>query len=113
MRSLFVDAREKDARWEMPIRSFLRFVLCALLALGPGGCTLVAAVAGSSVVGADEHGGFVSRVSTFTIDGAMNMANGWCGQYGLIATETQIIFATDSLQFACIPPPSVMPKRLI
>jgi hypothetical protein len=43
----------------------------------------------------------------------MNMANSWCGQYGLIAIETQIIFATDSLQFACIPPPSVMPKRLI
>ena len=95
------------------MRSFLRFVLCGLLVLGPSGCTFVATIAGSSVVAADEHGGFVSRVSTFTIDGAMNMANSWCGQYGLIAIETQIIFATDSLQFACIPPPSVMPKRLI
>ena len=95
------------------MRSFLRFVLCAPLALGPSGGTFVATIAGSSVVAADEHGGYVSRVSTFTIDGAMNMANSWCGQYGLIAIETQIIFATDSLQFACIPPPSVMPKRLI
>jgi hypothetical protein len=74
---------------------------------------LVATVAGSSVVGADEHGGFASRVSSFTIDGLMNMANSRCSQYSLIATETQIIFATDSMQFACIPPPSVMLKRLI
>jgi hypothetical protein len=95
------------------MRSFLRFALCALLALDSGGCTVVATIAGTSVVGADQHGGYVSRVSTFTIDGAMNMANSWCGQHGLIAIETQIIFATDSLQFACVPPPSVMPKRLI
>jgi hypothetical protein len=112
-RSLLADARERDISGNCPmIRSFLR-VLCALLALGSGGCTFVATIAGSSVVAADERGGVVSRVSTFTIDGAMNMANSWCGQYGLIATETQIIFATDSMEFACIPPPAVMPKRLI
>jgi hypothetical protein len=46
----------------------------------------------------------IDQLSTFTIDGAMNMADSWCGQYGLIAKETQILFATDSLQFACIPP---------
>jgi hypothetical protein len=111
-----VDAREKDARWEMPIRSFLRFVLCALLALGPAGCTVVATVAGSSVVSGDQRGGVVSRVTSFTIDGAMNMANSWCGQYGLIAKETQIIFATESMEFACLPPPpppAAMPQRLI
>jgi hypothetical protein len=91
-------------------------MLCALLALGPGGCTVVATVAGSSVVSGDQRGGVVSRVSSFTIDGAMNMANSWCGQYGLIATETQIIFATESMEFACISPPSppsAMPQRLI
>jgi hypothetical protein len=98
----------------MPMmRSLLRLVLCALLALGSGGCTFVATIAGSSVVAADQHGGLVSRVSTFTTDAAMNMANSWCGQFGLIATETQIIFATDSMQFACIPPLGVMPQRLI
>jgi hypothetical protein len=102
----------------MPIRSFLWFALCALLALGPAGCTVVATVAGSSVVAGNEHGGVVSRVTSFTIDGAKNMANSWCGQYGLIATETQIIFATESMEFACIPPlppppPPAMPQRLI
>jgi len=103
----------KRRQVKMPMRSCLWFVLCALLALGPGGCTVVATVAGSSVVAGDEHGGVVSRVTSFTIDGVMNMASSWCGQYGLIATETQIIFATESLEFACIPSPSAMPKRLI
>jgi hypothetical protein len=106
----------------MPIHPFLWFVLGALLALGPVGCTVVATVAGSSVVSGNEHGGVVSRVTSFTTDGAKNMANSWCGQYGLIATETQIIFATESMEFACIPPlppplppppPPAMPQRLI
>jgi hypothetical protein len=58
------------------------------------------------VIDADQRGGTVTRVGTFTIDGAMNMAASWCGQYGLYAAETQIIFLTDSMQFACVPPPT-------
>jgi hypothetical protein len=81
----------------------LRFAL-SVVVLGTCGCTFVATVGGSSVIDADQRGGTVTRVSTFTIDGAMNMAASWCGQYGLYAAETQIIFLTDSMQFACVPP---------
>ena len=83
----------------------LRFALCVVV-LGTCGCTFVATVGGSSVIDADQHGGTVTRVSTFTIDGAMNMAASWCGQYGLYAAETQIIFLTDSMQLACVPRPT-------
>jgi hypothetical protein len=83
----------------------LRFALCVVV-LGSGGCTFVATVGGSSVIDADQHGGTVTHVTTFTIDGAMNKAASWCGQYGLFAAETQIIFMTGSMQFACVPPPT-------
>jgi hypothetical protein len=71
--------------------------LCAV-ALVTSGCTFVATIGGSSVVDADQHGGRVTHVTTFTINGAMNMASSWCGQYGLYAAETQIVFATDSME---------------
>jgi hypothetical protein len=76
-----------------------------------GGCTLVSEIAGSSVAG-NEHGGTVSRVTTFTQAGALNMASSWCGQYGLVAQEVQIIFATDSMDFACIYQPEYQPQPL-
>jgi hypothetical protein len=83
----------------------LRFALC-IVVLGLGGCTFVATVGGSSVIDADLHGGTVTHVTTFTIAGAMNKAASWCAQYALYAAETQIIFLTDSMQFACVPPPT-------
>jgi hypothetical protein len=73
----------------------------------------VATVGGSSVIDADQHGGTVTRVSTFTIDGAINMAASWCGQYGLYAAETQIAFLTDSMHFACVPPPTQASSGLL
>jgi len=87
------------------MRPFLRFVVCVVALSSGGGCTLVAEIGGSSVVNADEHGGTVSHVTTFTIAGAMNMAASWCGQFGLYAEETRVIFATDSMDFACVAPP--------
>jgi hypothetical protein len=87
------------------MRPFPRFALCIIIALGASGCTLVAQIGGSSVVNADEHGGTVAHVTTFTLTGALNMAGSWCGQYGLYAVETRVIFATDSMDFACVPPP--------
>jgi hypothetical protein len=89
--------------WRTPMRPFLRFALCAVV-LASGGCTFVAEIGGSSVMSGDEHGGTVSHVTTFTIAGATNMAASWCGQYGLYAEETRVIFATDSMDFACVLP---------
>jgi hypothetical protein len=85
------------------MRPSFGFALCGIVALASGGCTLVSTIAGSSVVAGDEHGGTVSRITTFTIDGGMNMANSWCGQYGLVAQQVQLIFANDSMEFACVP----------
>jgi hypothetical protein len=86
------------------MRPFFRFALC-VVALGSSGCTFVATIGGSSVVNADQHGGTVTNVTTFTVTGAMNMAASWCGQYGLYAEQTRVIFSTDSMEFTCIPPP--------
>jgi hypothetical protein len=85
------------------MRSFLRSTLCAV-ALSSSGCTFVAEIGGASVMNGDEHGGTISHVTTFTISGAMNIAASWCRQYGLYAEETRVIFATDSMDFACISP---------
>jgi hypothetical protein len=82
-----------------------RFALCVAAALGSGSCTFFAQVNGSSVVTADAHGGTVSRVTTFTQAGALEMANAWCGQYGLVALETRLTFINESMDFACVPPP--------
>jgi hypothetical protein len=82
------------------------FIALCTAGLVTSGCTFIATVGGSSVIDADQHGGTVTRVSTFTIDGAMNMATSWCGQYGLYPVETQIAFLTDSMQFACVPRPT-------
>lgn len=84
------------------MRLSLRFAVCGIVALAPSGCTLVSEIAGSSIVTADERGGTISRVTTFTQAGALNMASSWCGQYGLVAQEVQIIFATDSMDFVCV-----------
>jgi hypothetical protein len=73
---------------------------------------LVSDIAGSSIVAGDQHGGTVSRVTTFTQAGALNMASSWCGQFGLLAQEVQIIFATDSMDFACVPQPAYQPVPL-
>lgn len=91
----------------------LRFVLCALAAAVAGGCTLVSGIAGSSVVAGDERGGTISRVTTFTQAGALATAGSWCQRYGLVAQETQVIFATDSMDFACVPQPAHEPQSLI
>jgi hypothetical protein len=96
----------------MPMRPSLRFALCGFVALASGGCTLVSQIGGSSVVAGDERGGTVSRVTTFTQAGALNMASAWCGQYGLLAQQVQIIFATDSMDFACVPQPAYQPQPL-
>jgi hypothetical protein len=88
------------------MRLFFRFAICGIFALGSGGCVLLSEIAGSSVVAGDEHGGTISRVTTFTQAGALNMASSWCGQYGLVAQEVQIIFATDSMDFACVHQPA-------
>jgi hypothetical protein len=96
------------------MRPPLRFVLCGIVALASCGCTLVSEIAGSSVVAGDEQGGTVSRVTTFTLAGALNMASSWCGQYGLVAQEVQIVFATDSMDFACVHQPAAyQPQPLI
>jgi hypothetical protein len=94
------------------MRPSLRFAVYGIVALAPGGCTLVSEIAGSSVVAGNEHGGTISRVTTFTQAGAFNMASSWCGQYGLVAQEVQIIFATDSMDFACIHQPEYQPQPL-
>lgn len=94
------------------MRPSLRFAVYGIVALVPGGCTLVSEIAGSSVVAGNQHGGTVSRVTTFTQAGALNMASSWCGQYGLVAQEVQIIFATDSMDFACIYQPEYQPQPL-
>ena len=83
----------------------LRLALCFVVVLGSGGCTLASDIAGSSVVAGDEHGGTISRVTTFTQPGALDKASSWCYQYGFVAQEIQIIFATDSMDFACVPRP--------
>lgn len=82
------------------------FALGLVTALSSGGCTLAAQLNGSSVVVGDAHGGVVSRVTTFTQAGVMNMANAWCGQYRLVALETQAMFGDESMRFACVPSPS-------
>jgi hypothetical protein len=96
----------------MPMRRSLRFALYGIVALASGGCTLFSEIGGSAVVAGDEHGGTVSRVTTFTQAGALNMASSWCGQYGLLAQQVQIIFATDSMDFACVPQPAYQPQPL-
>jgi hypothetical protein len=88
------------------MRPSLWFALCGIGASVSTGCTLVSDIAGSSVVAGDQRGGTVSRVTTFTQSGALNMAASWCAQYGLVAQEVQIIFATDSMDFACVSRPA-------
>ena len=87
------------------MRPFSHFTLCIIVAFGLGGCTFVSEIAGSSVVAGDEHGGTVSRVTTFTQAGALNMASSWCHQYGLEAEEIRVIFATGGMDFACVRSP--------
>src|SRR5215469_2803419 len=96
----------------MPMRLSLWFALCGIVASASAGCTVVSTIAGSSVVAGDQRGGTVSRVTTFTQAGALNMAGSWCEQYGLVAQEIQIIFATDSMDFACVPRPAYQPQPL-
>jgi len=82
------------------------FAFAMLAALSGGGCTYAALVNGSSLTAGDARGGTVSRVTTFTQAGALNMANGWCGQYGLVAQEIRVVFIIDGMDFACVPPPA-------
>lgn len=77
-----------------------------LAALSAGGCTFAAQLNGTSVIAGDEHGGTVSHVTTYTVTGALNMANAWCGQYRLVAVETRVTFINDGMDFACVPPPA-------
>lgn len=77
----------------------LWFAFCVGAALSLGGCSLPAQLNGASVWG-DAHGGIVSRVTTMNWDSAMYMANGWCGQYHLVATETQM--SDSGMLFACV-----------
>lgn len=77
------------------------FAFCVGAALSLGGCTLPAQLNGASVWG-DAQGGTVSRVTTMNWGAAMIMANGWCGQYHLIAMETQM--SDNGMLFACVPP---------
>ena len=81
-----------------------QFALCGVAALSSAGCTLVAEMSGSSVVAAGAHGGTVSRVTTFTRAGALNMAEAWCGQYGLVALETRVTFIDENMEFSCVSP---------
>lgn len=85
------------------IRSWLAFALT--VALSAGGCTSAAQVNGSSIIAGDERGGTVSRVTTFSRPGALNMANAWCGQYSRVAVEMRVTFITDGMDFACVLPP--------
>jgi hypothetical protein len=98
---------------EMPMCPLIRFAFCALPLAVSGGCTLVSGIAGSSVVAGDEHGGTISRVTTFTQAGALAMAGSWCQRYGFVAQGFQVIFATDSMDFACVPQPVHEPQSLI
>jgi hypothetical protein len=82
-----------------------RFVFALGVVAALSGCTFAAHMNGSSVVAGDAHGGVVSRVTTFTLAGAMNMANDWCGQYRLVALETRVSF-DEGMDFSCVPPPT-------
>lgn len=82
------------AKYRIAIPS--RFALCAIAAFSVAGC----------VAGGDEHGGIVSRVSTFTLPAALIAANSWCGRYGLDAEETRMLrFEDGDMAFACVPLP--------
>src|SRR4029077_11563355 len=112
--SFLADGKASNVRQGIPMRLPLRFVAFGIVALASSGCTLVSNIAGSAVVAGDERGGTVSRVTTFTQAGALNMASSWCGQYALVAQEVQIIFATDSMDVAGVPqPPAYQPQPLL